>query len=548
MPSLLNRIRSRFGFRADPVAPPEQNVASPVAPPEFNIAPGDPILNYFVQANGVVNVDRININLDSPALRAMKAAGVQLVLPFVNQGEVVALLNLGPRRSEQEYSRDDRDLLNTLALQAAPAIRVAQLVREQQAEAIERERIRQEMNVARQIQFELLPKEDPDLPGYRFEKYYEPAQAVGGDFYDFFLLSDGQLVTIVGDVSGKGVPAALVMANTRSVLRGVARQVTSPGEMLRRTNEILVPEMPMGMFVTCLCAVLEPNTGLLRYANAGHNPPYRRSNDIVEEMFARGLPLGILPDRDYEEKQTVLHAGECVLFYSDGLSEAHSPSGEMFGFDRLSRLMQTPLSAYDTVDLLKNSLRTFTGPDWEQEDDISVLILERSTIPATHPQSNIQMNHAVKELARFTVPSVLGNERIALAKVAETAMPLGLSETRLEELKTAVAEATMNAIEYGNRKDPALLVDIQVLRTGNSLVVRVTDSGAGDVIPVIPTPSLEAKLAEQQSPRGWGLFLIKSMVDDVRFVRDPESRHLTIELEIKLGAAAHPQETQEGDH
>lgn len=222
----------------------------------------------------------------------------------------------------------------------------------------------------------------------------------------------------------------------------------------------------------------------------------------------------------------------------------------MFGFDRLRRLMRQSVGAHDTVDLLKNSLRAFTGPDWEQEDDISVLILERLNFSGTVPRSNNdnRMNQSSRELTRFTVASVLGNECVAMENVGEAVLQFGLSQARLDGLKTAVAEATMNAIEYGNRKDPTLWVNIQVLHAGDSLIVRVTDSGTGDVIPVIPTPSLEAKLAGQQSPRGWGLFLIKSLVDDVRFVRDPESRHLTIELEIKLDTPTQTQETQEGDH
>jgi serine phosphatase RsbU (regulator of sigma subunit)/anti-sigma regulatory factor (Ser/Thr protein kinase) len=543
MPSLIDQIRRQFQRlqigrqRNRPATPPvianRASAQTPSAP--FDIAPNDPLLKYFAQVNGAVDVDRINIDPQtSPALRTLRATGVELVVPFINQGEVVALLNLGPRRSEQDYSRDDRALLNTLALQAAPAVRVAQMVREKQEEAAERERIRQEMNVARQIQFELLPKQDPNLSGYHLEKFYEPAQAVGGDFYDYFMLDSGELVLIVGDVSGKGVPAALVMANTRSVLRGAARRLVAPGEILARANDILVPEMPMSMFVTCLCAVLDPKTGMLRYANAGHNPPYRRGNDdVVEEMFARGLPLGILPNHIYEEKNTTVQPGDCVLLYSDGLSEAHAPSGEMFGFGRLSKLMQQPLGGRDTVDLLQNELRTFVGSDWEQEDDITILVLERT---AATTQSHITMSASPRpiEITHLSVPSVLGNERIVMDKVASAVQPLGLTGERLEALKTAVAEATMNAIEYGNRKDPTLPVKVRVEKKGNTIVVRITDHGAGDVIPKIPQPDLDAKLAGEQSPRGWGLFLIKSLVDDMRFVRDADTRYLSIELEMNL--------------
>src|SRR2546422_11765601 len=148
-----------------------------MTPPPMDIAPNDPIVAYFLSAPGAIEVDKLH--LDSTALQAMKDAGVKLAIPLVSQGELVGLLNLGPRLSEQDYSTDDRGLLNTLATQSAPAVRVAQLVREQRAQARERERIDQELRVAWLIQQTLLPKELPALAGWQLNAYYTPARAVG---------------------------------------------------------------------------------------------------------------------------------------------------------------------------------------------------------------------------------------------------------------------------------------------------------------------------------------------------------------------------------
>src|SRR5215216_3255238 len=164
--------------------------------PEIEIAPNDPILAYLASVSGVVEIEKLD--LDSPALKEMKAADVKLVVPLVSQGELIGLLNLGPRLSQQEYSADDRKLLNDLATQTAPAVRVAQLVRQQQQEAQQRERIEQELRVARLIQQTLLPKHVPDLPGYQLAAYYQPAREVGGDFYDFLEFDDGHLGLVVG--------------------------------------------------------------------------------------------------------------------------------------------------------------------------------------------------------------------------------------------------------------------------------------------------------------------------------------------------------------
>jgi serine phosphatase RsbU (regulator of sigma subunit) len=250
-----------------------------------------------------------------------------------------------------------------------------------QQERIERERAEQELRVARSIQQASLPKEVPELEGWQISPYYQPAREVGGDFYDFHLLSEGRLGLVVGDATGKGVPAALVMSTTCGMLRLAAQSpYSSPGEMLQRVNEALYPNIPSNMFVTCFYAILDPMSGTFTYANAGHDLPYvRRGGDDAEELRARGMPLGLMPGMGYEEKETILQAGEAALFYSDGLVEAHDPEGEMFGFPRLRALMAEHGGEERSLgDFLLEELYSFVGEGWEQEDDITLLTLECS--------------------------------------------------------------------------------------------------------------------------------------------------------------------------
>jgi serine phosphatase RsbU (regulator of sigma subunit) len=243
-------------------------------------------------------------------------------------------------------------------------------------ERIERERIEQELRVARRIQQATLPKEVPKLEGWEINPFYQPAREVGGDFYDFFELDDGRLGIVVGDATSKGVPAALVMASARSMLHAVAQTSNSPGEVLRRANEPLVTDMPTNMFVTCFYSILDPKSGSLSYANAGHDLPYvRRGGGDAEELRARGMPLGLMPAINYEEKEIVLQAGEAALFYSDGLVEAHDPKGEMFGFPRLRALIAEHGEERSLGDFLMEELYSFVGEGWEQEDDITLLTL-----------------------------------------------------------------------------------------------------------------------------------------------------------------------------
>jgi serine phosphatase RsbU (regulator of sigma subunit)/ketosteroid isomerase-like protein len=247
-------------------------------------------------------------------------------------------------------------------------------------ERIERERIEQELRVARRIQQASLPKETPTLAGWQVSPFYQPAREVGGDFYDFFELEDGRVGVVVGDATGKGIPAALLAEATSNMLRAVAQALdsTSPGKVLERVNETLLARIPPNMFVTCFYAILEPESGSLTYANAGHDLPYLHRNGEAEELRATGVPLGLMPGRGYEEKKTILEAGERALFYSDGLVEAHDPKGEMFGFPRLRALIAEHAEERSLGNLLLEELYSFVGEGWEQEDDITLLTLRRS--------------------------------------------------------------------------------------------------------------------------------------------------------------------------
>ena len=207
--------------------------------------------------------------------------------------------------------------------------------------------------------------------------FYRPAREVGGDFYDFLALPSGGLGLVVGDVTDKGVPAALVMATTRAILRSTAERIASPGQVLERVNELLYPDIPPNMFVTCLYAILDPETGLLQFANAGHDLPYRRASGSVDELRATGMPLGLMPGMTYEEDSVSLLPGESVLLYSDGLVEAHNPDREMFGFPRLRELVGSHEGGASLIDFLLQELAGFTGENWEQEDDVTLVTLQR---------------------------------------------------------------------------------------------------------------------------------------------------------------------------
>ncbi len=523
----LRRVVRR-GDRSPAAELPAQSAETLAETPAVEIAENDPLLAFLQAANGPVDLE--TLTLESTAVRELREAGVKLVVPLVSSGELIGTLNLGPRRSEQEYSSDDRRLLDNLAGQAAPALRVAQLVREQEAEARERQRIEQELAVAQLIQQHFLPVEIPQPAGWSIEAFYRPARTVGGDFYDVVERPDGTIAFTVGDVTDKGVPAAMVMAATRSLLRAAGEELSDPGAVLARVNELLHGDIPSRMFVTCLYGVLDPRTGALRFANAGHNLPFVRTDGGATELRATGMPLGLMPGMTYDETEARLEPGQVLLLHSDGIAEAHAPDREMFGIPRLGEVVAQPREGRGgVIARVLAELEQFTGPGWEQEDDITLLALRWEASAGAAADAPGATTTDV--LAAFQVPSEAGNEREVMRRVADAAAPAGLAGERLEKLKTAVAETAMNAIEHGNHNDPVIPVDVRVLRRDDDLVVEIRDHGEHP-IPITETPDIDAKLRGEQPPRGWGLFLIQSLVDAMHVTPDADGQ--TVELVMHL--------------
>ncbi|HEV2980276.1 MAG TPA: SpoIIE family protein phosphatase [Solirubrobacteraceae bacterium] len=517
------RLLSGGVSRSLPPTPTPRSKVAGGAPP-IKIAPHDPIIAHCQDAVGAIELE--HLNLDSPALAEMRTSGVTLVVPLVTNGELIGMLSVGRRLSDQDYSADDRRVLESLAAHAAPAVRVGQLIREQRAEIRARGVLEQELAVARLIQQNFLPKQLPELAGWQIAAYYRPAHAVGGDFYDFIELPRGRIGLVIGDVTDKGIPAAMVMAATRSVLRASAQRLLDPGAVLAAVNDNLCPDIPEHMFVTCFYGILEPANGHLRYANAGHNLPLMRSGAKRSELRATGMPLGLMPGTDYEERDATLDLRSRVLFYSDGLIEAHGSRNEMFGTRRAFEVLARALDAQPLIDELLHALDAFTGDESEQEDDITLVVVQRSAA-----------THAAAVLADFAVASAPGNERDATRRVAQALASCDLPAGGLERLKTATGEATMNAMEHGNDYDPGLDVRIVVAASASEVTVRITDHGGDREIAAVHTPDIAAKLDGRQSPRGWGLFLIERMVDAVR--HESDATHHTVELEMHLEGGEH---------
>jgi serine phosphatase RsbU (regulator of sigma subunit) len=267
---------------------------------------------------------------------------------------------------------------NQMAEQLVDSFDQRQALAEQSARREERARIEQEMASAHYIQQSLLPEAVPPIPGWQIRTLYRPAREVGGDLYDFLTLSDGRVGMVIGDANGKGVPSALIMATACAMLRTAAPGAPSPGQVLAQVNDLLHVYIPRGTFATCFYANLDPASGRLCFANAGHNIPYLLRAGTIVELRARGMPLGLMPEQAYHEQEVTLTADDCVLFYTDGLVEAHDTARQMFGSPRLKRLLQEHAEADGLIEHLLGHLESFTGPEWEQEDDVTLVLLKKT--------------------------------------------------------------------------------------------------------------------------------------------------------------------------
>ncbi|MBN1955139.1 MAG: GAF domain-containing protein [Anaerolineae bacterium] len=307
---------------------------------------------------------------------ARAAQSVLLAVPLVVKGHVLGVMVLEEASSLPKLRSRRLEIITGIAHQVALAVQNDRL----QEEQLRRERLEQELALAREIQRTFIPISLPQLPGWEFAATWRAARQVAGDFYDCFELPGERLGLVIADVADKGMPAALFMAMTRTLMRAAAREYGSPAATLARVNDLLVPDARHGMFVTAIYGVLSLKDGALAYANAGHNLPYwvRSRTQELERFEKGGVALGILEGVRPLERVILLEVGDQVVLYTDGVTEAFAPDGDAYGEKRLQQVLQTVqgYSAQEILEAIERSLLAFIG-DNPLSDDLTMLILRR---------------------------------------------------------------------------------------------------------------------------------------------------------------------------
>ncbi|MEE4263225.1 MAG: GAF domain-containing SpoIIE family protein phosphatase, partial [Desulfobacteraceae bacterium] len=309
-------------------------------------------------------------------LDLFKELHASLMVPMIFQDRVIGFLNLGEKKSGKFYNREDIDLLHTLANQGAVAIENARLFQEN----LEKQRMEEELNIARELQTSMLPSGCPEIDGFDMAAFSIPAMEVGGDFYDFAETRDGHVALVIGDVTGKSVSGALVMSASRSIFRMLSEEGLSVKHIMRRANKRAKEDIKTGMFVALLYAVVDPDSKVVSMCSAGQTQPVhmiRRTGEVVlVETEGDTFPLGILDDVNYEDTRLSLAPGDKVLFYTDGIVEAMNDAKEMFGFERLLETLKgaADLSAAELLDHLKQRVDDFVDGA-KQHDDLTAIVL-----------------------------------------------------------------------------------------------------------------------------------------------------------------------------
>ncbi|MGH7784584.1 MAG: SpoIIE family protein phosphatase, partial [Candidatus Binatia bacterium] len=300
-----------------------------------------------------------------------------LAVPLsVDERDIFGIIYADSPTWESSFTEEHLDILTTLASVASIRVENAALIDLR----IERERMERELELATEIQQRFQPSAPPKMEGYEFQGISFSCYEIGGDYYDFIQQGDGKMLIALGDVSGKGTAAALLMSSVHAAMHAQVSAGSHLPEIIRSVNQYLAENTPANRFVTLFAAELDPQTGKMRYINAGHNPPLvGRSDGTIEQLDSGGFPLGILPTAEFEMGEIELGSGEAVVIYSDGVSEANNVAEEEFGMDRLTEVVKRNLgaSAAGIRDKVESALSAFTETA-PANDDITLVIVKRS--------------------------------------------------------------------------------------------------------------------------------------------------------------------------
>lgn len=357
-------FRAARGMNQETIEAPEFQISRGVV--ERVARDGQPFLNADAQSDSQLASRQSVMML---GLRSI------LCVPLSLKGKAIGVIYVDSRLRAGIFGPEDRELLTAIATSAAIAIENARLYQL----AVEKGRLERELQLARDVQTRLLPREIPSIKGWQLAAWWQPAREVAGDYYDF-IPAHGGLGVVIADVTDKGMAAALFMALTRSTVRASAAHSPSPAQCVARANHLIAADSTEAMFVTLVYAHLQPAAGEVTYVNAGHNPPYlyRAQNDGLTSLVRTGMALGVDEESKFDQATIQLGSGDFIFLYTDGVPDAINPQEERFGDDRLIDILRRHrrASVQEIIAALNAALRDHIGGG-EPYDDVTVVVVKK---------------------------------------------------------------------------------------------------------------------------------------------------------------------------
>jgi len=475
---------------------------------DYRFTSGETITEYVARVREPLFIP--DYQLDANMVQSVKISiDCYIAIPIMVKSELIGMVSIARKlgTTAPPITQDDIRTLVTITSFSATAIQNALMYQD----TLKTQRLDQEVKIAADIQAQLLPSRLPEVVGYDFAAHSLPAREIGGDYYDFFELPNGKIGITVADIVGKGIPAGLFMAMLKSLLHSTAMIGDPPSKTMNRLNSSLAKDPVMNRFVPMFYGVLDPQTGVFSYVNAGIEPILHLSDQLITPLPNGGIPLGALDDAHYEENIVHLAPGDMIVCHTDGLTDAKSPLGSRFSQDRLIQTLGpwTHYTASALTQALLQALRDFARRD-DLSDDVTISVIRRAPI---EDEATLPTGHHVSRLVISSSPS---DVKVVRRHVEQLCHTLGFSDEETFNIKLSINEAQANVIEHAYRGSHTGKMIVTFVSHHDQLDIIIRDFGGHE------SQSIKgASHLDELEGSGLGLFLINTFMDKVQYKRMP---------------------------
>lgn len=432
----------------------------------------------------------------------------------------IGFILLADRKLNKPFYEKHVNLLTTLLKQVTYSLETITMHKE----IVEQQKLKRDLELASQIQMSLLPKKPPNISGYQISSFFKPARMVGGDYFDFLVRGDNKIIGIIGDISGKGMPAAIMMATARSIIRSESLQPSFDiSNAIFRINNLICDDIYRGRFLTLLYFVLRPEINELVFVSAGHNPLlyYNSKKGKLEELATGGIPLGLRKGENYHAQVIRLNENDFIFVYTDGLTEARNKNGEEFGENRLKEILlkYADKDSGEINEAVFIEWKAFTT-DASQHDDTTFFTLK-------FKEADFSLKN--KDSKHIILPSTLDNARFIVDKIIKELRNNNIKERIIFEIKLILLEIITNAVVHGNKRDETKKIEVSYYMDNRIFEVLIKDEGKGFDFQKYIEKSLVDDI-DFSKTNNRGILLVHALSDDIRFINNGTTVYIKKDL------------------